>query len=233
MEIAIILLVGYLIGAIPFGWIICKHYGLNPRTSGSGATGATQVLRILAQNDIRRPGWKFALSLLLDGLKALIPLLVVILLVSESELTHIAMAGTICLGHTRSIWLFLFDRDPDILSRSVLQRLNGGKAVSTAIGVTIALVPSEPTLALIVVSIFLFFGLGFVLSRWRMSVGSLLGTLAGAIGITILLFEGYLSLTYFAGLLGIGVLIVVMHWDNIKRIMNKKESAIIERRAAP
>jgi glycerol-3-phosphate acyltransferase PlsY len=42
-------LAGYLIGSVPFGFLIGRLFGLDPRSSGSGKTGATNVLRTLGR----------------------------------------------------------------------------------------------------------------------------------------------------------------------------------------
>ena len=59
----------WLCGAVPWGLILGKFGGVDVRQHGSGATGATNTLRLL--------GWKVALSVfLLDFAKGLLPVLV-------------------------------------------------------------------------------------------------------------------------------------------------------------
>ncbi|MCL2629715.1 MAG: glycerol-3-phosphate 1-O-acyltransferase PlsY [Alphaproteobacteria bacterium] len=68
MEYIIIgIIAGYLIGSIPFGFILLKLAGLGDvRKIGSGTVGATNVMRL--------GGFKFALAtFILDFLKAFIP----------------------------------------------------------------------------------------------------------------------------------------------------------------
>lgn len=68
-QYLLVAVVGYLLGAIPFGWIAGRLLrGIDVRDFGSGATGATNVLRTLGP----RP---FLLVLIADALKAYIPVL--------------------------------------------------------------------------------------------------------------------------------------------------------------
>ena len=61
--------VGYLAGSIPFGWIAGKvTRGIDVRNYGSGATGATNVLRTLGMRS-------FLLVLVADALKGYVPVL--------------------------------------------------------------------------------------------------------------------------------------------------------------
>src|SRR3954467_125727 len=58
----------YLLGSIPFGLIVGKLKGVDPRTAGSGNIGASNVGRLLGKKF-------FALVFLLDLLKGLLPML--------------------------------------------------------------------------------------------------------------------------------------------------------------
>ena len=67
LEIAITLVVAYLIGSIPTGYIIVKAFtGQDIRTIGSGSTGATNVKRVMGKK------W-FFITLLLDAFKGALP----------------------------------------------------------------------------------------------------------------------------------------------------------------
>src|SRR2546421_6972833 len=59
---------GYLIGSIPFGLIVGRAKGIDPRKAGSGNIGATNLGRLL--------GVKFfAIVFVLDLMKGLLPML--------------------------------------------------------------------------------------------------------------------------------------------------------------
>ena len=45
MEVALLIVVSYLIGSIPFGIIVGKMRGFDPRAVGSGNIGMTNVAR--------------------------------------------------------------------------------------------------------------------------------------------------------------------------------------------
>ncbi|MEM8792061.1 MAG: glycerol-3-phosphate 1-O-acyltransferase PlsY [Pseudomonadota bacterium] len=105
---------GYLIGSIPVGLLIAQIFGLpDPRTIGSGNIGATNVLRTGNRAAA-------AATLLLDGLKGLVP---VILFLSWGDLAaQMAGAGAF-IGHCFPVWL----------------RFRGGKGVATFLGVVLGL----------------------------------------------------------------------------------------------
>jgi acyl phosphate:glycerol-3-phosphate acyltransferase len=110
MDVLIIGIVSYLMGSIPFGFILTKIF-LNKdiREIGSGNIGATNALRT---------GNKFIgfTTLILDVVKAVAPVLYVKFYFSE--LIYLASLCTF-LGHVFPIWL----------------NFKGGKGVATYIGI--------------------------------------------------------------------------------------------------
>ena len=62
-NVVVAVLAGYLIGAIPIGFLVAKAYGVNILQHGSGRTGGTNVLRALGFGPA-------ALTVLGDALKA-------------------------------------------------------------------------------------------------------------------------------------------------------------------
>jgi len=115
-SLALYLILGYLIGSLPFAVIVSKLFGLaDPRSFGSGNPGATNVLRT---------GNKAAaaLTLLGDAAKGWIAMAVVATVGADG--TAIAFAGLAAfLGHLFPVFL----------------KFKGGKGVATAIGVLIGL----------------------------------------------------------------------------------------------
>ncbi|MBB4642099.1 glycerol-3-phosphate 1-O-acyltransferase PlsY [Rhizorhapis suberifaciens] len=108
------LLLGYLLGSIPFGLLLAKASGAGDlRKIGSGNIGATNVLRT------GRKGIAAA-TLILDVAKGAVAVLVGAMLAPHGAL--LAGAGAF-LGHCYPIWL----------------RLNGGKGVATYLGIALAL----------------------------------------------------------------------------------------------
>ena len=110
MEYLTIGIISYLMGSIPFGFILTKIFlKKDIREIGSGNIGATNALRT---------GNKFIgyLTLLLDILKAVLPVIYVKL--NQPELIYIV---SLCafLGHVFPVWL----------------KFKGGKGVATYVGI--------------------------------------------------------------------------------------------------
>ena len=114
MAPAAALLIGYLLGSIPFGVLLTRAGGAGDlRQIGSGNIGATNVLRT------GRKGLAAA-TLVLDAAKGAAAVLLVAWLWPGDE--PIA-AATVFLGHCFPLWL----------------RFRGGKGVATLLGVALAL----------------------------------------------------------------------------------------------
>ncbi len=108
------LLFGYLVGSIPFGFVLTRIAGLGDiRRIGSGNIGATNVLRT------GHNGLALA-TLLLDGAKGAFALLLVHRYYGP-DMALAAGAGAM-LGHVFPVWL----------------RFRGGKGVATALGLQLA-----------------------------------------------------------------------------------------------
>jgi glycerol-3-phosphate acyltransferase PlsY len=118
--------IGYLVGAIPFGLIISKMVGVDVRTQGSRNIGATNVNRVLG----KKLGF---ITLVCDCLKGLLPMYIAALILSESETKEliVALTGVMAvLGHMFPIYL----------------GFRGGKGVATGMGVLLYL--SFPAIAI-------------------------------------------------------------------------------------
>ncbi|HWA70207.1 MAG TPA: glycerol-3-phosphate 1-O-acyltransferase PlsY [Rhizomicrobium sp.] len=110
------LLLGYLLGTIPFGlfWTWASGAG-DIRAVGSGNIGATNVLRTGKK-------WAAAATLLCDGAKGAAAVLIARRIFAADEAAIIAALGAI-LGHLFPVWL----------------RFKGGKGVATWLGICLAL----------------------------------------------------------------------------------------------
>jgi len=190
--------IGYLIGGIPTGiWVSHAVRGVDPRTLGSGSSGATNVSRVLGRK------WAIVV-LLLDALKGFLPAAFIsLLLVGTANLIHvkIALAFGAVLGHVFTPYA----------------RFRGGKGIATAAGAMAALDPVALGIALLV------WLLLFALFR-RVSVASLAAaiTLPGAI---ILLGGRPLSLIV-AGVT-IFLFLVFTHRENIQRLLAHQEQPLV------
>jgi glycerol-3-phosphate acyltransferase PlsY len=117
-KIVAIIVIGYLLGSVQFGLLICRYFGLEDiRKVGSGGTGATNVMRSVG----RLPS---ALTLLMDALKGAIATMVGLWLFGENGAYIGGVAALV--GH---IW-------------PVYYGFKGGKGAATTIGSLIAVHPA-------------------------------------------------------------------------------------------
>lgn len=122
--------VGYLIGALPFGYLVAKAHGVDILKEGSGNPGATNVKRMVG----KRAG---NAVFLLDFLKGAVATGWPLLLTMEGDSAIIAaIAGLIAaiLGHSFSVFL----------------KGRGGKGVATTMGGLIVLMPLVVAVGLLV-----------------------------------------------------------------------------------
>ncbi|MBB42904.1 MAG: acyl-phosphate glycerol 3-phosphate acyltransferase [Rhodospirillaceae bacterium] len=105
---------GYLLGSIPFGYLITRYAGLGDiRSVGSGNIGATNVLRTGKKH-------LAAATLIMDTGKGVLTVLIGSQFGPDIQI--IAAFGALC-GHFFPIWL----------------RFKGGKGVATSLGLMLAL----------------------------------------------------------------------------------------------
>ena len=211
---ASVIVVAYLLGSIPFGYLIVRATkGADVRETGSGGTGATNVSR-------RAGKTAGAVTLLLDALKgvAAVAIAKVVLglpFFGEGTLAGPALdnaywwvvaaaAMAVIVGHIFPVWL----------------RFRGGKGVATGVGVFLVLTPLAVAFA----------GVIFALVVWRtryVSLGSILG--AVAIPLFVILrnvfgqpVEAFMPIMS-AAMAG-AMLIVFAHRQNIGRLRNGTEN---------
>jgi glycerol-3-phosphate acyltransferase PlsY len=143
---ALALVAAYLIGAIPFGFLLVKwKTGADIRASGSGNTGATNVLRTT--------GWKTgAATLMLDIAKGYLAVWLAGRLTGDSVIWMPAAALAVMAGHAYPVFL----------------RGKGGKAVASFTGAYLYLTPL-PLAATAVVFVVM------VAATRHISVGSVVG----------------------------------------------------------
>jgi glycerol-3-phosphate acyltransferase PlsY len=190
----------YLLGSVPFGFLIARAKGIDIRTSGSGNIGATNVLRSVGKS------WG-ALTLLLDALKGLVPAAVFPLLanhffqIEAGEVLGLGCGCAAILGHNFPVFL----------------KFKGGKGVATTAGVLIGVAPLALAIG------FATFVAVVILSR-MVSLGSIIAALAiPAASWFLYSSNGYLVPSVLTFL---GVLVVWRHRANIARIINGTENRI-------
>ena len=114
---ATIVLLSYLIGSVPFAYIVARIYGVDLTKVGSGNIGATNVWRSVGQVE-------GTAVFLLDFLKGYAAVTIAKRL-DLAPLAIIICAAAVILGHTFSVFL----------------RFKGGKGVATGLGVVFGIAP--------------------------------------------------------------------------------------------
>ena len=119
--------IGYLLGSIPFGYLLVRRFrGQDVRTTGSGNIGATNVGRASPALG--------ATTLVLDALKGLAAVLLASrIFPGQSNLAFVAALAAVA-GHIFPVWL----------------GFRGGKGVATGLGSFLLLTPKAILLALAV-----------------------------------------------------------------------------------
>jgi glycerol-3-phosphate acyltransferase PlsY len=152
------LLLAYLIGGIPFGYLLVRlKTGKDVRREGSGNIGATNVLRTQGKT-------LGVLTLLLDAFKGWFAVWLAVQLTGPN-LIWASFAGlAVLVGHAFPVWL----------------RFKGGKAVASAMGAFAYLAPL-PLAAVVVVFV------AVVASSRYISLGSIVAAAALPFGIWMIL----------------------------------------------
>lgn len=200
IKIAYLVLV-YLLGGIPFGFIAGKVFkGIDIREHGSKNVGATNVFRVAGKG----PGM---LVYLLDALKGFLPVLISKMVWPSSSVPDqwffIGAGLAAILGHVFTPYL----------------KFKGGKGVATASGVLLAL---EPTATLIALGSFIIVLLAF----GYVSLGSIAASIVFPISaamIRIIKSQNPLVPIVAMGWL-ITILIILTHKKNIVRLLNGTEN---------
>jgi len=112
-----LVLLGYVLGSVPTGYLVGRVLGVDVRKVGSGNIGTANVLRAAGKRAA-------VLTLTGDMLKGFVPVVIARLLVSNHWLIA-AVAFAAMVGHCWPVFL----------------RFKGGKAVATGAGTTIGLAP--------------------------------------------------------------------------------------------
>lgn len=132
----LVLLIGYVLGSIPFGVLVARARGVDIMKVGSGNTGATNVYRTLGKG----PG---LIVFILDVMKGVVPALIGHWLLKDKSFALYAGVAAMA-GHSFSPFL----------------KFKGGKGISTGLG---ALLGSTPLVALSALGAFC---VVFAFTRW-------------------------------------------------------------------
>ncbi len=196
-------LAAYLIGGIPFGLILAKLFtNIDIREKGSGAIGATNVLRVVKEKDPVLAKKLSIATAALDALKGVI-VLVIASLVGVSEETKWAIAVLAVLGHCFSPYL----------------KFEGGKGVATGFGVLLYMLPLES----IVGFLFWFLAAKFIKIS---SLSSLIGLMALLIA-SFIIHPDIPVIHTHAPIIMIAAIIFYKHIPNIIRLLKGEERRVV------
>ena len=200
-----VVIVGYLLGSIPFGLLVGRRSAkVDVRDYGSGKTGATNVLRTA--------GKKAAfLVVILDVLKGVLAVVFAGLIVRGDYLVvgefglgmlvaQVLAALASVLGHNFPVFL----------------KFRGGRGVATFFGGLVALCPPAAL-----------FGGEILIIGTGLTKFASLGSIAGAVGtyailVPLTIMNGF-PIEYLTYALIGTIIILVMHRDNIVRLVKGKE----------
>lgn len=192
-------IIAYLVGGIPFGLLLAKQFaGVNIKESGSKSIGATNVLRVVKEQNPQLAKKLGIATLLLDALKGLIIVAVAHKIgLSEATLWGIALLAVI--GHCFSPYL----------------NFEGGKGVATGVGVMAYLLPLETLIAVVVWA--------FCAKVLKISSLSSMLSLAALVTASFLLHPDMSH----APVILIAFILVYKHIPNIVRLLKGEEKRVV------
>jgi glycerol-3-phosphate acyltransferase PlsY len=203
----------YLLGSIPFGFLVAKAKGIDIRSVGSSNIGATNAMRVLG-----KPAGIFVL--LMDALKGYAAVIFLCPLIFNWFAPHLSglivyfhnepiklqtrfyvIAGIFAvLGHNYTCWL----------------KFKGGKGIATTAGVYLALAPLALGIGFVV------FILAVLVTRY-VSIGSIAAAIALPVTVWIMSPNNLLLGIVTTAL---GAMAIYKHKSNIQRLMAGTESRL-------
>lgn len=200
MNIAVLIVLAYLIGSIPTAvWVSKRLFGIDIREHGSGNAGATNTFRIL--------GAKAGTAvMIIDMLKGFIAVKLALFapysIHSEQSVNLQIFLGLFAVvGHIFPIWA----------------EFKGGKGIATLFGMILSI---QPLVAVSMVGVFM---LMLYMTRY-VSLSSITASIAFPLMIFFIFREPELSYRIFA--IATAFLVVLTHHKNINRLINGSESKV-------
>lgn len=212
-KFVLVALIGYLLGSIPFGVLIGKRSAkVDIRQLGSGKTGATNVLRVAGKKAA-------ALVTVLDLLKGVVAVIFAGLIFS-GDFLMVDGSGLWWLGRSAQVLAAVAALAGH--KWPVFVRFRGGRGVATFYGGLLALCLPAALFSAEILIITAF------LTRY-VSLGSIAGVVSAyAILIPLTLINGF-PIEYLVYALIGAIFIIVVHWDNIIRLISGKERKLGEK----
>jgi glycerol-3-phosphate acyltransferase PlsY len=193
MAVLAFIVVGYLLGSVPFGVMIGKIFkGVDVRDYGSGSSGMTNVIRTVGV----RAG---ALVMLLDMTKSVVAILLAKTF-TDSQGAEVAAAVAAIVGHA---W-------------PVFAGFKGGKGISPGLSALFVLSPVSGLVTVLV-------GAPIIAITRYVSLGSIVGTIFASITLIALAFTGHAPPTYVWLVAIGGTIVIARHRDNIVSLVKGRE----------
>ena len=193
----------YLIGSIPFGYILAKSIGkVNVKEAGSGNIGATNVMRVLKEKNPSLAKKLGAATLFLDAFKGIF-----VLLIAKAAGAEPATLWTVAV---LAVWGHCF---------SVFMNFEGGKGIATGFGVLLFMTPIPTTIAFI----------AWAISAKTIKISSL----SSLIALAVLLISSYIiypDMPYIhshAPIWIIALTVLYKHIPNIIRLLKREETPVV------
>jgi acyl phosphate:glycerol-3-phosphate acyltransferase len=200
MTWLLIVVLSYLIGSIPWGYLFARSKGIHIRQHGSGNIGAANVLRVMGKK------WGY-LVFLCDFFKGFLSVklgsLIAAFFLVNLVLGSVIAAIACVLGHDYPIWL----------------GFKGGKGIATLAGAVLVLFPP-----LVFVSFGVIWIAVFLIGRYT-SLASISAAVALPISVPLIVAKtetDFLLLVCFSVLMG--ALAIWRHRSNIVRLLNGTEN---------
>lgn len=193
----ILLIASYLLGSIPFGFLIARGAkGIDIRHFGSGNIGATNVFRVVGK------AWGI-LVFILDFLKGFLPLLAVKIFIPQAPNYIFILAAFLAVGgHNWTPFL----------------KFKGGKGVATSFGAVSGLSLIFPKLGMILILTICSWVIFFLIFRY-VSLASIIASFTFFMFSLIFSQPGEIKIASFF----LFIFIIIRHYKNIKRLIDKKE----------
>jgi len=226
---ALIVAIGYLLGSIPFGYLVAKSRGVDIRQHGSGNIGATNVLRTLGKG----PGYTVFAC---DALKGLIAVLIGSHIASShsqviSEAAHAYQGANLVVTHST-----YFIRLPEAIGSisaaiaciighnfPVWLKFKGGKGMATSAGVLIGMM-WQVALTCVILWLIVFKAMRYV------SLASIAAAVMVPVSTMVFLLLGIMhGWPYFYVAVVACGLAVWRHRANIVRLANGTESRFVKK----
>jgi glycerol-3-phosphate acyltransferase PlsY len=196
LQFVIVIIVSYLIGSIPTGYLIVKaKTGQDIRTVGSGSTGATNVKRVLGKK------WFFTV-MILDAIKGAVPVLLAKFFGTAGlsiGLLPVLASIAVIIGHSKPCFL----------------GFKGGKSVASGVGTILALN------YVVGILIALIWAIVTYLTRY-VSVGSIIALAVSP----FLMYTMGSPFAYIMYCVIGAIYIIYLHRENIKRLIAGIENKV-------